>query len=175
MRHILKLSATALLILALQTSTLQAQDAKPIRADSIITDTTNIVDAILKTAHKNLGVPYKYGGKSPKTGFDCSGFVGYVYGKHNFKMPCCSKYYKNVGKKIKKKKAQPGDIILFAGRNKKTTPIGHVGIITKVTKDDILFIHSATSKNRGVVISKLSTKYYSTRFAGIRRIDYDNN
>ncbi len=133
------------------------------------------IEKILKTAYDNLGVPYKYAGKKPETGFDCSGFVHYVHSMHGYNLPSRSRDYVKIGKEIKLKKCKPGDIILFAGRNPKTTPVGHVGIITQVTDQDVLFIHSASSANRGIVISRLSMGYYKNRLAGIRRIKHDNN
>ena len=131
----------------------------------------NIVD----TAKTLLGVKYKPAGRSPEIGFDCSGFVYYVYKQNGYKVPVISRDYLSVGKKIKKKNCKPGDIILFAGRNQKTNPIGHVGIVIQRTDTEILFIHSASSANRGIVISRLSFGYYKKRFAGIRRVQYDIN
>lgn len=158
-----------LTVLAVLPATAQKQnDTNPLPEDSTAAK-------ILQTAYDNLGVPYKYAGRSPETGFDCSGFVHYVHSVNGYNLPVRSADYVSVGSEIKKEDSRPGDIILFAGRNKETTPVGHVGIITQVSDKDILFIHSASSANRGIVISRLSIGYYKNRFAGIRRIDYDNN
>lgn len=128
-------------------------------------------DSIIAFAKKQIGVPYKYAGSSPKTGFDCSGFVNYVFTKFGYKVPRRSRDFKNVGRKIKLNKCKKGDIILFAGYNIKKRPIGHVGIIVENNNGKIKFIHSATSKHRGVVISNYNKiKYYTKRFAGIRRL-----
>ena len=129
----------------------------------------NIVD----TAKAQLGIKYKYAGRSPEVGFDCSGFVHYVYKQNGYDMPVISGNYVNIGTEIDRNECQPGDIILFAGRDVKTKPVGHVGIVTQKTDDEILFIHSASSANRGIVISRLSIGYYKKRFAGIRRVQYD--
>ncbi|NLF03606.1 MAG: C40 family peptidase [Actinomycetales bacterium] len=76
--------------------------------------------AIKKEALKYRGVRYRYGGTSPKTGFDCAGFVRYVYKKAGIaKLPRSSSSQRHVGKVVSRKKAKVGDIIW--------TP-GHVGI-----------------------------------------------
>jgi cell wall-associated NlpC family hydrolase len=142
--------------------------------DKTITESDSIVEQILNTAYDQIGVPYKYAGRHPDTGFDCSGFVHYVFKQHGYDLPVRSRDYVTVGEEMEKADCKPGDIILFAGSDPKKTPVGHVGIVTQNADGEILFIHSATSANRGIVISRASLGYYRKRFAGIRRLNYDN-
>jgi len=142
--------------------------------DNTFTGSDSIVEQILNTAYNQLGVPYKYAGRDPETGFDCSGFVHYVFKQHGYDLPVRSRDYMTVGQEIDKADSKAGDIILFAGRNPQENPVGHVGIVTENSEGVILFIHSATSANRGIVVSRASLGYYKKRFAGIRRLDYDN-
>ncbi len=115
---------------------------------------------IVATAKKYLGVPYKYGGASPK-GFDCSGFVMFVYNEHGKKLPrSADKQYK-VGKAVKTKNLALGDLVFFTTTEKGAS---HVGIFVGGSK----FIHSSSS--RGVIISALGDMYWKPRYLGARRI-----
>ena len=67
-----------------------------------------------------------YGGASPKTGFDCSGFTYYVYKHFRYTLSRSSKAQANNGKKVEKEDLQPGDLLIF--KNQSLTAIGHVGI-----------------------------------------------
>ena len=127
-------------------------------------------EQIVLFAGQQLGKTYFYGGKNPRSGFDCSGLVYYVFTQQNIQVPRSSYQYKNFGKKRTKVQAQIGDIILFTGYIDKDR-IGHIGIITQVTKDDIIFIHSSSSKKHyGVIKTSLKSSYYNKRFVGIRNV-----
>ncbi len=97
---------------------------------------------IVKIAKKLLGSKYRYGGNTPRKGFDCSGFTSYVYGKYGYYLPRTSKSQSKIGKKIKIQNAKPGDLIFF--RNK--TKINHVGIVVSNKNNSLIIIHSTTSK-----------------------------
>lgn len=123
----------------------------------------------VQQAFKYQGVPYKYGGTDPSTGFDCSGFVYRVFNDFGYKPPRVSADYTHLGKEVRLKKAEPGDIILFSSPGtKKSKGVGHMGIIVE-TNPEIKFIHSATSKSRGVMVSKLEG-YYMEHFVKIIRV-----
>jgi len=127
-------------------------------------------EQIVHWAEQQLGKTYLYGGKNPKTGFDCSGLVYYIFTQQKIQVPRSSYQYKNFGIKKTKAQAQIGDIILFTGYIDKDR-IGHIGIITQVTKDDIIFIHSSSGKKHyGVVQTSLNSSYYNERFVGIRDV-----
>lgn len=126
-----------------------------------------MVDSVLDYADNFLGIKYRGGGKTPK-GFDCSGYVRYVFKKFGYKTPPSSSAIKTVGKEVEKDSAKAGDIIYFTGRNAKTKRPGHVGIITEVKDGVIYFIHA--SVNYGISYSHTATNYYSRRFLGVRRV-----
>lgn len=115
-------------------------------------------------AKKFVSVPYLYASSDPAKGFDCSGFLFYIFKHFNVKSPRSSYDYEHVGKKVDVKKAQPGDLILFTASD--TTKIGHIGIITE-TRPQVSFIHASTAK--GVIISPLSG-YYLQHFVKITSV-----
>jgi cell wall-associated NlpC family hydrolase len=125
------------------------------------------IDYIINFSEKFIGTPYRYGGKQPG-GFDCSGFVCYVYGQLGYKMPASSSLYNQFGTAVPKRAAQPGDVICFKGRNMYASSIGHVGIITEANAKEIYFIHA--SVNKGITVDKLSSEYYRNRLVQIRRV-----
>jgi len=118
---------------------------------------------LLAFAESLLGSPYRYGSSDPKKGFDCSGFVSYVFGKFNVSLPRSSSEFKKMGKDLKPKDFKPGDVLVFYSfRNK--TRIGHVGIVYEADGMKSKFIHSSSGKTKGVIISELGSKTYSRRF-----------
>lgn len=115
-----------------------------------------------------LGTPYKYGSAIPKNGLDCSGFVSNVFNHFNVKAPRSSVDFTNEGQETELKKARAGDIILFTGSDHSTGIVGHMGIITS-TGSTIQFIHSASGKSAGVILSNFAG-YYKTHFVKVNRI-----
>lgn len=122
-----------------------------------------IRERILETAMKYIGTPYIYGGSSPG-GFDCSGFVQYVYKKHNLVLPHSALQQYKLGTKIDRKSLKPGDLVFFATRRRGR--VSHVVIY--IGNDE--FIH-APSRGKRITISKLSKEaYWSRRYIGARNI-----
>lgn len=115
---------------------------------------------IIEYAKQFLGVPYVYGGSSPK-GFDCSGFTQYVYKNFNIKVPRTAKDYAGTGSKVDRSNMKPGDVLLFDRYN--DYQLGHVGIYLGGDQ----FIHASSSKGK-VVIGYLSK--YGGNILGIRRV-----
>ncbi len=114
--------------------------------------------AIVHTANKNLGVKYKYGGISPKQGFDCSGLVYYSAKSNNVELPRSSSSLAEAAPHINWKSAGPGDLIFFGERGR----VNHVAIIEKKKSNELWVIHSTTS--RGVISEDvLSSSYWSKR------------
>ena len=108
------------------------------------------------------GAPYRDGGVDPSTGFDCSGFVKYVYGQYGVALPRQVHDQFNVGKKVDRDQLQPGDLVFFS-----TVAPGasHVGIM--IGGDQ--FIHAPSE--RGVVrVDSLTLQYWATRFIGAKRV-----
>ncbi|MEZ5027084.1 MAG: C40 family peptidase [Chitinophagales bacterium] len=129
------------------------------------------IDGLLWFAKKQLGVPYKYAAEDPKQGgLDCSGFLYYVFGHFNIKVPRTSNDYLNFGSIVSKNKIQKGDVLVFTGSNAKSKVGGHVGIVLENNNGSISFIHSASGNKKGVMISNLSENYFKERFLKAVRI-----
>lgn len=135
--------------------------ARPLAEDTI--HNTASRDSLVGLAKTFIGVPYRYAGNNPETGFDCSGFVHYVFKKFNIEVPRCSKEFKTVGTSLKPEEFKVGDVIVFYSfRNPKS--IGHVGIICEANGMKSKFIHSSSGKKKGVIISELGSETYAKRF-----------
>ncbi|WP_158605864.1 C40 family peptidase [Taibaiella sp. KBW10] len=112
--------------------------------------------AIVTYAKKYLGTPYVYGGADPGKGFDCSGFVQYVFKHFNIIVPRTTKDYAAFGKRTSLKNAKVADLILFSLYDDYNT-IGHIGIICAIEQDKVFFIHAASGKSsKKVMISELT-------------------
>ena len=130
---------------------------------TIVSPETEIRENIVAFAMNYLGTPYKYASIDPEKGFDCSGFVHFVFKNFDINLPHSSKAFKSVGTEIKPEDFKIGDILVFYGyRN--TTQIGHVGIICEANGMNSKFIHSSSGKVKGVIISELNSAMYSKRF-----------
>lgn len=120
-------------------------------------------DSIISYAKKHLGTPYLYAGNDPEKGFDCSGFVSYVFHHFNVTLPRSSGQYKNIGIKLNPEDFKVGDILVFYGYKDKTI-IGHLGIICEANGMNSKFIHSSSGKVNSVTITSLDTQHYTNRF-----------
>lgn len=120
---------------------------------------------IVTYAKKYLGYDYVYGGTSPNTGFDCSGFTYYVYKHFGYTISRSSVAQATNGTKVAKSDLQPGDLVIY--KNTSLTKIGHVGIYIGNNK----MIH-ASEPGVGVVITDIDSKAhkYPQRFVMGRRI-----
>lgn len=116
---------------------------------------------IWQTAYQFIGKPYVWGGTDPSTGFDCSGFIYYVFYSNGWKLPRRSSDQFKVGVPVHTEEMLPGDLIFFA---KAPTEVSHMGMYWGSGN----FIH-ASSKG-GVKFSKLSETYYKLRFVGAKRL-----
>ena len=132
-------------------------------------------DNLLTFAQTLLGRPYRPGSSDPERGFDCSGFVSYVFKSFNFDVPRSSCEYDNVGEKISLEDAKPGDIILFKGtKSHHPHSIGHVGIVYSNTGGEVKFIHSTSGKEYCVTISEMDDTY-KRRFVQVVRLLKQND
>jgi len=118
-------------------------------------------DSIIKFAFQYLDKPYIYGSCN-KDGFDCSGFVYYVFKKFKIEVPRSSSEYQNFGKTIPIDDVKKGDILVFLSPTRNA--IGHVGIVTNPAQMKTEFIHASSGKEMRVIISSLKQEGYNRRF-----------
>lgn len=124
-------------------------------------DATTDGYALSTTALSLRGAPYRDGGIDP-TGFDCSGFVRYVYQQHGVPMPRAVREQFHVGRSVERDRLEAGDLVFFS-----TVAPGasHVGIMIGGEQ----FVHAPSE--RGVVrVENLSAQYWASRYIGARRV-----
>ena len=112
---------------------------------------------VVATALQYVGAPYARGGTSP-AGFDCSGFVMFVYRRHGVVLPHSAEAQYRLGSAVARNKLEPGDIVFF-------DRLGHSGIYI----GDARFVH-ATKPGDVVKISRIDEDWYRRRWVGARRI-----
>ena len=146
--------------------------------DTLISETINTkrtrADELVDFAETLQGIPYKYGSNNPKIGFDCSGFVSYVFNHFGISVPRTSIGFTYLEKEIKLREAKRGDIILFTGTDSTKRMVGHMGIITSDKGQNHVFIHS-TSGNAYSVTKTPLNRYYQGRFIKVIRIFNDKD
>ncbi|MFD1602714.1 C40 family peptidase [Flavobacterium artemisiae] len=120
-------------------------------------------DSIIEYAKKYLGTPYVYASSNPQKGFDCSGFVSYVFKNFGLTLPRSSSGYKNLGKALKPEDFKVGDVLVFYGYKDRTV-VGHLGIICEANGMQSKFIHASSGKAQQVTITALDTEHYTKRF-----------
>lgn len=119
---------------------------------------------VVSFAMQYLGYPYRYGGSSPK-GFDCSGFVRYVYDQFGYSLNRTASAQMDNGTAVSMGELQPGDLVFFKKAGSSASRASHVGIYIGGGE----FIHASTSST-GVIISAMNSAYYTTGFVGGRRL-----
>jgi hypothetical protein len=173
-----EMKALVIIILIFSSFTLSAQvDSIKINSQLILTkpsesqDISQVIDSVLDFGKTLIGCRYRYGGLSV-AGFDCSGFMKYIFQKYGIALPHCSREYIHVGEVISKDsigRVRKGDFLIFKGRNSKSKRIGHVAIVIEVNEKEIKMIHSCCDK--GVAIENyLISPYYLKRLIEIRRL-----
>ncbi len=118
-------------------------------------------DSIVSFGIELLNTPYAESGCS-RNGFDCSGFVYFVFQHFNILVPRSSSEYNDFGKEIPIDSVRKGDILVFLSPTRKG--IGHVGIVTNAKGRESDFIHSTSGKQMKVVITNLKQEGYARRF-----------
>lgn len=118
------------------------------------------VEKLLSEAHKYRGVPYSFGGSTP-SGFDCSGYVRYVYSAIGIDLPRSADVQYGIGKKVEKKHLRPGDLVFFETYEE---GVSHSGIYVGNNE----FISATTSS--GVVVRSLHDEYWESHYIGAKRI-----
>lgn len=141
----------------------QSSGDQPTAADAGAQNITDLRKALLAAAMSLRDIRYVRGGHDPSTGFDCSGFVRYVFSHAiGMQLPNNSAAQFLAGLKVKRADMKPGDLVFFHthGRHR----ISHVGIYISNGR----FIHSPTT-GKSVEISSLNSGYWARRFAGAKR------
>jgi peptidoglycan DL-endopeptidase CwlO len=105
-----------------------------------------------------VGIPYRWGGESPASGFDCSGLVRWAYGRVGIDLPHNSYALYNVGRRVNDARMEEGDILFFEG-------LGHVGLYLGRGR----MVHAPQS-GRNVEVVRLASTNYGTRLVGARRV-----
>jgi cell wall-associated NlpC family hydrolase len=117
---------------------------------------------LLQTALTLQGVPYRWGGDNPTSGFDCSGFVRYVLAQHQMAAPRTTDEQYRLGTKVDLKHVRAGDLVFFSTVSPGAS---HVGLA--ISSDE--FVHAPASS--GVVrTERVRSPYWQSRFVGARRI-----
>lgn len=122
---------------------------------------------VLVNALSLTGIRYKYGGNSPETGFDCSGFVRYVFKQAaSLTLPRSAIEISQLGTAVPKNELQPGDLVFF---NTLKSAFSHVGIYLGNNR----FIHSPSSGGK-VRVENMQDGYWAKHYNGAQRIDQKN-
>lgn len=125
-----------------------------------------LADSILDRGFELVGTRYRMGGTSTKTGFDCSGFVGYLFREEaGIKLPRSTREMINLDAPlIAREELEPGDIVFFNNRGRGR--VSHAGIYI----GDDQFIHSSSSRSGGVRVDSLDSRYWRTSFMEAKRV-----
>lgn len=134
--------------------------------------TATVARSTIATADRYVGIPYVWGGSTPGEGFDCSGFVQYVFARNGVQLPRVSRDQARAGTRLPARfdALRPGDLMFFAGRD---GIVSHVAIYVGEGR----FIHSSGSRG-AVGYDELGTPralWYSTNFVGARRVIPDDS
>ena len=147
-----KLLFTCAFLLAAQAALASAPSASDYRRAAVV------------QARYAVGVPYRYGGASPETGFDCSGLVAHVYERAwGMALPRSTDGQRHVGHAVKRAQLLPGDLVFYNTRGR---PFSHVGIYLGGGN----FVH-APRRGQRVRIESIDNPYWRARFDGARRLD----
>ncbi len=165
-----KLLAAVVLLGSLQMGPAFAQsltESEPLPKSFASTVSSAVVDkteTLINNAMQLIGVRYRWGGNTPQSGLDCSGFVRYVFNDtFGFLLPRKSAQMSKVGLEIGKEELRPGDLVFF---NTMRHAFSHVGIYVGDNK----FIH-APSKGKSIRVDDMTKVYWEKRYNGARRLD----
>jgi len=125
---------------------------------------SDTVQEVMMNALSLTGIRYTYGGKNPDTGFDCSGFVRYVFQQAaSLTLPHSARAISQLGQSVSIDELQPGDLVFF---NTLKTAFSHVGIYIGGHR----FIH-APSTGGGISVVDMDDSYWVKRFNGAKRLE----
>jgi hypothetical protein len=159
-----KVSPTGYFGIITKSSVVRYQKDKALYPDGVVGPLTSRVlklNTVMQSSKYYFGVPYVWGGSTP-SGFDCSGFTQYVFGKNGIALPRTSSLQSTVGLWVAKKNLKEGDLVVFT--TYKPGP-SHVGIYAGAGK----FIHASSTAGR-IIESNLHSNYWVARYLGARRL-----
>jgi hypothetical protein len=138
----------------------------PLRAGGGLTQAAQD-DAVVSVASQYLGVRYTWGGTRPKTGFDCSGLVSYVFAQLGVSLPhyAAAQWYSPDAVWVPPQRLQPGDLVFFVGSDGTRRAPGHVGIYVG---DGYLI--DAPHTGSVVRIDSLDERWFANNYVGAKRI-----
>lgn len=140
------------------------QPLQPVRTHSEAPDNAGNTDDLIRSAMGLLGVAYRYGGTSARTGFDCSGFMQHIFRRSmGLNLPRTSAEQAKMGHHVSRSELQPGDMVFF--RTMGGGRISHVGLYIGNNR----FIHSPRT-GKSIEITSLSHKYWGAKYAFGRRV-----
>lgn len=143
-----------------------AAASAPNNANNAARNSKGEADELLSSAMGFLGVAYRFGGTSP-TGFDCSGFMQYIFRKaYAVNLPRTSAEQASVGVAVSRADLQPGDMVFFRTTGSR---ISHVGMYVGNNR----FIHAPRTGKR-IEITSLSNTYWNSKYATARRVKRNN-
>ncbi len=167
------LLAAVVLLASLQAGPVSAQsstESEPLPKSFASTVSSAVVDkteTLINNAMQLIGVRYRWGGNTPQSGLDCSGFVRYVFNDtFGFLLPRKSAQMSKVGLEIGKEELRPGDLVFF---NTMRHAFSHVGIYVGDNK----FIH-APSRGKSIRVDDMTKVYWEKRYNGARRVENTN-
>jgi hypothetical protein len=144
------------------------QPAQVIGSDSLLKSIV-LRKEVVNYASTFLKTTYKVAGQDPR-GFDCSGYVSYVFKNFKVDLYTSAIYMYKQGVFINEQEAKEGDVIFFTGSNAKVREVGHVGIIVSKKGETIHFIHASSGRDYCVKYDSLNAPYYMSRYMGIKNM-----
>ena len=134
------------------------------RAGALYEKAQSSVQDALDQALSMLGIPYRIGGREPEAGFDCSGFVSYVFREGaNLILPRTSAELSKAGESVNKTELRPGDLVFF---NTLRRAFSHVGIYLGNGQ----FVHAPRAGGR-IRVDNITDSYWTKRYNGARRVE----
>lgn len=139
---------------------------RPVKEEASRLENVQLRDDVITYARKYLGTKYKESGKTPRQGFDCSGFTSYVMDHFDRELAASSRGQAVQGKAISVEEVQPGDLIFF--RRSKKEAVFHVAMVVNRKRNKLEVIHSTS---RGVVIDDiLASDYWKPKIDSARDV-----
>ena len=142
----------------------EAEDRKKSSGEAAVgnshvkTESSEATSLLVQDAFKLIGTPYRYGGTTPDRGFDCSGFVSYVFARQRISLPRTSTEQSKYGSRKAVREADVGDLVFFGTGQR----VNHVGIVVGKSRNELEVIHSTSSG--GVRVDEVySSPYWKSR------------